>query len=168
MSVVALRKYPDKLVVGSDSILITNDALKDTQELGKLFRSQHGLIIGSCGLALECSLMKLFVENLKIKSLDESVVYDLFVEFEEYIRDRTNNPEHKLENDYLIAYGDQAFFFGEYFVMPVTEYYAIGAGCEVAMGALHTGATVQQALEAACDLNIRCSRPLKIFEARFE
>ncbi|NEN99205.1 MAG: hypothetical protein F6K50_28110, partial [Moorea sp. SIO3I7] len=84
MSVVAARKYPDKLVFASDSIRLSG-YLKQTHrvtgdEWGKLFEINN-MIIGGVGYTMELSFMQIFARNHSPAAPTVEAVLDFIVEF---------------------------------------------------------------------------------------
>ena len=69
-----------------------------------------------------------------------------------------------LEYDFLAVLPDGKAIFMTGWGLPILiehEYYAIGSGCEYAMGALEMGATAADAVLVACKLDVNCAKPVQ-------
>ena len=56
----------------------------------------------------------------------------------------------------------KAWWIQDLFIEEIKNYAAIGAGRDYALAALYLGNSVSMAVEAACELNVYCKRPVKI------
>lgn len=186
MSCVAVRKYDDRIIMTSDSIIgIDNEfngcgcekALTPGCEY-KLVKfkttSGHSVMIGCVGLYDEMQMFVEFTkkhidalyENDDIRKIDIlKLVKSVKEEMKEYT-DVILAPSDSTQNcDYIIALdtdrGLKCFAINFRAVFEIQDYFAIGAGKQFALGALSVGATTVQAVESACKYSIYCSAPIK-------
>lgn len=165
MSVVAVRKEGSKIIIGADSIRISAWGTQEKDKLAKLFRVSKDLILGTVGDAAIHSLFREFLSNHLPKSNTEYGWTTLISEFSTYLNDLKNAP--KLEySAFIVVNKYKVFYISGYFVREVSDYYAIGAGMDYALSALYLGASVQEAIEAACHLSIFCEKPINVMEIK--
>ncbi len=166
MSVVAARKYPDKLVFASDSIRVSGYLLKETQQRvtgeqrGKLFE-MNDLIIGSVGYIMELSFMQLFARNHKPAAPTVEGILDFMVEF--YGWAKSKDDAFGKKNEYLIGIEHEIFRVSDtYLVEQIQEFGAIGAGEYFALTAMYLDKDPQEAVQIANDLCLYCSGPVNV------
>ncbi len=165
MSVVAVKKNGGRITIGADSIRITGWGTQQKDKLAKLFRVSKDMIVEPVGDAAIHSLFREFLKNHLPKSNTEYGWTCLMSEFTSYLNDLKNAP--KLENSaFLVVYKQKVFFIDSYFVHEINDYYAIGAGMDYALAALYLGASVKEAIEAACHLSIFCEKPINVIEMK--
>ncbi len=164
MSAVAVKKEKGKITIGADSILVSGYTQeKDTK--AKLFRSTPDFIFGASGMAADGELLNIFAKTHKPKAATEEAIIDFFNEFLGYLRGTMGSPAINLDNtNYLIVFKRRIFFFHNFYIREIKDYYAIGAGRDFALAALYLGQSVRKALEAACHLSVYCEKPITIFE----
>ncbi|WP_293150020.1 hypothetical protein [Okeania sp. SIO2C9] len=84
MSVVAAKKYSDRLMFASDSLRVSGHLKENYRVTGgeqaKLFEI-NDLVIGGVGLIMELSFMQIFARNHKPAAPTVEAVLDLIVEF---------------------------------------------------------------------------------------
>lgn len=168
MTVVAVRKYSERIEIAADSIIVTGSRIisNGTQENAKLF-SQNGLIIGGTGSCSENTMIQLFTRNHKPTTANVEAVLDFFLEFEDWVRKRDNN--FKSENHYLIVFDSKIFrTYGGLNIFEVPEFDAIGAGEDFALAALHLGKSPAEAVTVACELSVWCNLPVNTEMAYIE
>ncbi|HBE18266.1 MAG TPA: hypothetical protein DEG17_26985 [Cyanobacteria bacterium UBA11149] len=164
MSVVAARKYTDKLVFASDSIRVSG-YLKETSrvtggEQGKLFEVNN-MIIGSVGYIMELSFMQIFARNHRPAAATVEAVLDFIVEFYAWAKSKDDGFGRK--NDYLLGIEGEIFRVSDsYLVEKISEFSAIGAGEHFALTAMYLDKTPQEAVEIANELCVYCSGPINV------
>lgn len=166
MSVVAARRYPDRVVFSSDSIRVCGNLRENHRvtgdEQGKLF-DINGLVIGGVGLIMELSFMQIFARNHKPVAPTIDSVLDFVVEF--YSWAKSKDDSFGKRNDYLIGIEDQIFRIADsYLVEKINEFSAIGAGEHFALTAMYLDKTPQEAVAIANELCVYCSGPIHTIE----
>lgn len=160
MTVVAARKYSDRIEFAADSI-VTSGSTKVTDrtiDASKLFQ-QNGLIIGLTGKLAEGSLMQIFSRNHKPAGATLEGVIDFLFEFEGWVRNRDSS--FNIYNHYLIGFEGKLFrTYPRFDVFEVSEFDAIGAGEDFALTAMHLEKTPTESVTIACDLSVWCSKPV--------
>lgn len=151
MSVVVCKVNKDKIEMASDSIVVAGwTKLNNAQNKIVKMMKYNDMIIGGCGNADEMSLFFHYMKTHTIENMDEKSVLDFAIEFRRWKNDLTG--DNNIANPYIIAYKGKAFAIEGMLVFPIDDYYAIGAGQDYALGALHMGATPKEAVKAACEL----------------
>ncbi|AOX01497.1 MAG: hypothetical protein F6K63_30885 [Moorea sp. SIO1G6] len=164
MSVVAARKYPDKLVFASDSIRLSG-YLKQTHrvtgdEWGKLFEINN-MIIGGVGYTMELSFMQIFARNHSPAAPTVEAVLDFIVEFYSWAKDKDDTFGRR--NEYLLAVERDIFCISDgYLVDKINEFGAIGAGQDYALTAMYLDKTPEEAVAIANELCVYCSPPINV------
>jgi ATP-dependent protease HslVU (ClpYQ) peptidase subunit len=162
MSVVAAKKYADKLVFAADSIRVSGYLSETSRvsghEQGKLFEV-NDIVIGSVGWIMELSFMQLFARNHKPSAPTVEAVLEYIVEF--YTWAKKKDDTFGKRNSYLMGMEGEIFRISDgYLVEKINEFSAIGAGREFALTAMYLDKTPQEAVEIANELCIYCSAPV--------
>lgn len=165
MSVVAARKYSDKLVFAADSICVSGYFLKETErvtggERGKLFEVNN-MIIGSVGYTMELSFMQIFARNHSPAAPTVEAVLDFMLEFYSWAKGKDS--EFGRKNDYLIGLDSEIFRISDsYLVQKINEFSAIGAGEHFALTAMYLDKSPEEAVKIANELCIYCADPINV------
>ncbi|GAB4208197.1 MAG: hypothetical protein Fur006_66810 [Coleofasciculaceae cyanobacterium] len=165
MSVVAARKYSDKLVFAADSICVSGYFLKETQrvtgtERGKLFEVNN-MIIGSVGYTMELSFMQIFARNHSPAAPTIEAVLDFILEFYSWAKGKDSDFGRR--NEYLLGIDGEIFRVSDsYLVQRINEFSAIGAGEHFALTAMYLDKSPEEAVKIANELCIFCSEPINV------
>lgn len=168
MSVVAARKYEDRISFAADSISIAGST-RITQRIetsAKLFQT-NGITLGGAGSARELSLISLYVRNHSPVNDDLESMIDFVWRFEKWVQER--DVEFKAENHYLLAFQSGLFrTYGGLEIFQVNEFDAVGAGQDFAITALHLEKTPHEAVDIASQLSVWCHPPVIEMEHVFQ
>jgi len=158
MSIVAVKVYDDKIVVGSDSIMVRGyTQTKSENKFSKLVKT-NDMIVGAVGAAEEFGLFQIYCSTRKPERPDESGVLNFFSEFATWKHGKTG--KFNVDNYYILVFDGKAFCIQRFFVEEIVSFQAIGAGTDYALSALHLGHDVSKSIETACDLSIYCVLPV--------
>ncbi len=166
MSVVAVKKYKDKIVIGADSFIgfSYDTQLKDKE--AKLFK-HNGMVVGVVGYASDLTLFSSFTKSRKPKEATTDGIIDLIVEYNEWAKKKVS--DYKNKSWFIIVFSKKAFFISEdFYVLEIKKYRAMGAGQDMAQTALFLGQDVKKAIAVACELSIYCEKPINIIEIKNE
>ena len=155
MSVIAAKVYPEYIEIASDSILIKDD-LKKTN-FKKIFNTSI-ICAAGCGTAEELCLFFTFIQEHEPKTCSIAGILNYMKQFAKWKFDYVN--DDVIHNCYLIIYKGKLFEVDGMFVQEVKDYTAIGEGEPYALAALHLGHTVEEAIQAACDLCCFVAEPV--------
>lgn len=160
MSIVAARKYDDRIIFAADSISVAGST-RITQRIensAKLFQA-NGLTIGGAGSARELSMISLYVRNHSPISDNLESMIDFIWRFEKWVQER--DTDFKADNHYLIAFlGGLYRTYGGLEIFQVNEFDAVGAGQDFAITALHLEKPPKEAVDIACQLSVWCHPPV--------
>lgn len=161
MSVVVAKITKDNIYVASDSIVVNGwtQTHKTGNHITKL-EEYNGIILGGCGLAEETSLFFYYIKTHNIEKPTEKDILNFIIEFTKWKKDLIG--DSSLQNKYIIAYKGKCFGIEHMLVYEITDYAAIGAGMDYALGALHEGVSAEQAVKAACDLCAYVCEPIVV------
>jgi ATP-dependent protease HslVU (ClpYQ) peptidase subunit len=159
MSVVAARVYDDRIEIAADSSYINGSTKLNGAEnkVSKLFRIGD-CVIGGVGESEELNLFKRYCKDHLVSDLDEDKFLDLLIAFKKWKKEICENGE--IEDRYMIAANGKCFTSQKLFVIPIDDYYAVGAGESFARGAMYMGATPVEAVKAASDLSVYVGGPI--------
>ncbi len=160
MSVIAARKYTDRIVMAADSINLFGQT-KETKNLRvKLRKIGEDFMVGAAGTSRETGLFYNYLDTHKLAVPTEAAVLNLMVEFIDFAR--KFDERFWTENEYLIAYKTALFYVYDLDVIEVKEYAAIGAGEDYALTALRLGHGPFDAVKVACDLCAFTAGPIVV------
>lgn len=163
MSVVALKVYKNKIVIGADSQSTSYWHNKDLTN--KVYQISDDFVIGGVGYTSNNQMMYLFCETNKPAGTRKRDILEFIVQFNEWMKKK--NSDYQPYNSFLMVFGDKAFWItSDLLVQEITDYCAIGSGMEYAKAGLYLGKTVKESIKIACDLTVFCGEPIEIFEVK--
>lgn len=68
-------------------------------------------------------------------------------------------------DDAMIVYGRKLLFWQTGWDMLEADFYAIGCGSQIALGAMAGGASAEVAVRIACEINTACGGPITVLSA---
>lgn len=163
MSVVVCKVKKNSIEIAADSIMTAGWCKIPSQKGTPHIKMQRfkDIIIGGCGLAEENSLIFHYLKTHCIEEVTEKGVLDFMLEFGKWKAHLTGGSA-TFSNEYILVCKGKAFAIYNMLVIPITDYFAIGAGQDYAYGALYAGASAEQAVKAACDLCAMVSEPIVV------
>ncbi len=165
MSVVATRVTDKEIVIAADSYRGRDwVGTQDKDKEAKIFRADHGMIVGTVGWTEEFALMKIFLRSHFPKDVTEDSVLEFMSEFHDWVRSKTGKNDYDLKNGWHFVYNGAAFTVDNgYDIRRISDFDAIGAGAVYALTALHLGRSAEEAVEIACQLSSYCEVPVNAF-----
>ncbi len=160
MSVIAVRKYEDKIVISSDrqtswgyqKYVDAKDAM--TAEPSKMWQ-HNDLVVGGAGKVSESMLFRIFTKTRKPRESSVEAVLDFLVEFRDWAK--KSETDFKNFNHFIIIFEGKVFQALGLEVCEVKEYNATGSGMFLALGAMYKGAAPQEAVDVAKEFDLFCS-----------
>lgn len=159
MSVVVTKVTDKEIVMVADS-QITSGQTAEYKQDAKISQV-GGITFGAVGYARDGVLLRIFCETHTPKAATADDLLTFFAEFDEWVQKRTNNTQ--INSTFHFVFKGKAFLVESYRIAEITNYDAIGSGRDYALGCLYLGETPERAVEAACDLNIYCQKPINVF-----
>ncbi len=178
-----------RLVIGADTQMNFGDSRMpdDNHRASKIFKINDSYIAGS-GWALYDNIFQDILSRQKAESIklkDEKSIFqffnNLFFTMKEkysYVNSQCNGqntPFADLDSRFLIANRSGMFYVSSNLsVHRFQKYYAIGSGCDYAIGAIHAlydsdlsaKEICHKAISAAIDMDVRCGGKPDIFEIK--
>lgn len=162
MSVVAVKRYGDRIEFAADSIAVRG-ATKTTNNFSKL-ETINGLVVGGVGYTEEISMLFLFAKTHKPIGSSEKEVMEFMLEFAKWKREF--GLDFSSKNNYLIGFENKVFYIENMLVKEIKEYYAIGAGEDYALAVLHLGHSPKESVRVACELCCYVAEPIVTAEIK--
>jgi ATP-dependent HslUV protease, peptidase subunit HslV len=185
VAVTVLKK--NRLVIGADTQFSFGDTCmpSNNHSASKIF-TINGTYVAGSGWGLYDNIFQDFLSDKKNKNLklnDERAIFKFFnnlyftvKEKYSYVNDQCNSkdtPFADLDSRFLIANRKGMFYVSSSMsVHKFERYFAIGSGCDYALGAIHVlydshfsaKEICQKAILAAIDMNVRCGGQPEINE----
>lgn len=172
MSVIITQVFPDKIILGADSAMTHADDTQYTQEDVKSFQVKD-VVVGFVGNAEHAAVLRYFLENCEdeIEDASFSTIMQLYNSYSFTAQSfgislRSTNEagmSGPVDAIHLILKG-RAWQVHGLMINEIKDFATEGCGGNLALGALHAGADIVTALDAACTYNIHCKRPLVLYE----
>lgn len=166
MSVVAAKISDNKITMSADSIILSGWQRKDQEHFkaAKMCKT-NGMLIGSCGSLQESSMFQVFCANHKPESPKLKSVLEFMIDFKKWMKDLSLDPDvasdkKPVENQYLIAFDSSLWVVYGWDVIEIKDCYAIGAGEDYALAALHLGCSPREAVKVACEISCYVCDPV--------
>jgi len=143
MTTIVYRNH----IMAADS-LVTDRDIKIAVTPEKIWRGSSGELIGMAGWFGDIVRFR----DWYIKGCDEE-----------------NLPRLGKDSEVLLVKSDGHVLWYGQDCLPckqIADYYAIGSGFQIAMGALAAGASARRAVEIACDLDAYTGRPVRTLRLR--
>lgn len=163
MSVIAVKVYKDKIVIGADSIRVRGYT-QEKDKTAKLYEVNN-MVVGHVGASRNAQFMYVFAKNHNPAAPTLEAVIDFVVEYIDWCKKRDSN--YKLESNFLLVFKGKVFcIMQDMFIQEVKDYAADGAGKDYALAALYLGKNVEDAITVATELSIYCEAPVNIIEKK--
>lgn len=171
MSVIAVRKYPNKILMSADKQTTAwhhkwSEA-KDQMyvEPSKLWQ-HNDLVIGSAGWTIQSGLFRAFTKTHKPSSGKVEDILDFLVEFIDWAKKRDAN--FKLENHFIIIFEGKVFQTLGLDVKEVKEFIAVGSGMFLALAAMYKGSDPEEAVSIAKVFDLYCGGETDTIEVKLK
>lgn len=159
MSVVAVKKYEDRIVIAADSQVTYGNTNRKFGSL-KMRRINSDLVIGSVGPADTCGLLWIYFETHSLEPVScERTIMNFILDFAKWCEKSIGG--RALDNDFIIVYKDKIFEVMGYSILEITDYSAIGSGYQMALAALYLGHSPTESVRVACDLTNYVGGPIE-------
>lgn len=171
MSVIAVRKFYNRIVMASDLQTswgygkLVDEKSQMYLEPSKIWR-HNGLTVGSAGYVATSTLFRLFTKTHQPSSATIEGLLDFLVEFTEWAKKKDGG--FKLGNHFIIIFRGKVFQAIEYDVREISEYNAIGSGQFLALAAMYKGAEPEEAVEVAKQFDLFCSGKTDVITVELE
>ncbi|CAA0144777.1 conserved hypothetical protein [Tenacibaculum maritimum] len=172
MTVIAVKKIGNKFKIAGDSQISwggnklpmddkSNDNLKCS---GKLFEINH-MTIGCSGSLAHMGLLQWFSKTNMPKSMNRDDVLEWVIGFKNFVTDKTRIEFNEVNLHGILIKDSKCFVFYDFLdVVEVKNHYAVGSGKYIALGALESGSSVEEAVKAAIKYDLYCNGEVTTLE----
>lgn len=161
MSVIAVKRYEDRIEIAADSILMGNQ-YNETERIkfSKIFQINN-IVMACAGSAQDCLFLRAYCKDHKPPSADTDGVFTFLLNYLKYATERFDG--YEMEVDGIMIYEGHIFSFSDLETFEVADYYAGGVGRNFALTTLHLGFDPIKAVEVACEMLTTCVLPVVYF-----
>lgn len=166
MSVIAVKRYKDKIIIGCDSQVTKGDDKNIDSSFTKLTKINKNFIIGSAGYAKIHSLLVLFCETTLPKNNDQVEIIRFFNNFNSWLKKEISEDLDHSTNSFIFVLNKKVFTFYDYNLVEVKKFDSIGSGDSKALAILSYGditnqdVTIDECLQAVCKIDLYCHAPI--------
>jgi ATP-dependent protease HslVU (ClpYQ) peptidase subunit len=175
MTTIIAVQYEDKVVMGSDS-LVTAHRKFNHPKMEKISK-RNGYLIAGAGEVSACDIIQHLWQPPTPTVADKKNLYHFMIAkvvpslknvFKENDYNWEDNSFDEKRFSFLIAINGEVFDIGDDFAVCLDQkgFYGIGSGASIAIGALHTGATMERSLEIASTIDPYTEGPFLFFEQK--
>lgn len=171
-TIVGLQKN-GKVILGADSQVTDSNRKHIHPKMEKITKNNGYLIAGS-GDSTPCDILQhIFIPPVPTvterKDLYRFMITKFVPEMRQCLEDNKYSPDPSDKDSgfsMLISFDGELFDIGNDFSVVLNQdgIYGVGAGAQFAIGALYSGATVEEALIVAAKNDIYTSGPFQIIE----
>lgn len=159
MSVVAVKKYKDRIEIAADSQFTCGDICRNYDSF-KLKKINNDLVVGGCGTARTIGLLWIYFETHSLESdSNERTMMNFMLDFCKWQAEYNNIDP--FDSKFIIVYKNKIFEILGYEIIEIKDYTAIGSGYESALAALYLGHSPKEAVKVACELNCYVGEPIQ-------
>lgn len=164
MSVIAVKKINDKFEIASDHQMSwgNNKAQRHNNTdpainiAGKIFQV-NGLTIGCAGSVADIGYLRMFSKGHSPKTMAHDDILEWFMEFKDWCNKKSGTAQKDISVYAIIIKDGKCFVVYDFMVADeIITFTAIGSGMWVALGALETGANVEEAIKVAIKYDMYC------------
>jgi ATP-dependent protease HslVU (ClpYQ) peptidase subunit len=158
------------VTLGADSQVTDDSTIITSLSMEKITKNNGYLIAGS-GDSAPCDILQhIFIPPVPTVAERKNLYKFMITKFVPAMKECLEENDYKIDSkedsgfSMLIAFDGELFDIGDDFSVVVSDdgIYGVGNGAKWAMGALHAGASVQEALEIAAKKDIYTSAPFQI------
>jgi ATP-dependent protease HslVU (ClpYQ) peptidase subunit len=163
MSVIAVKKYKDRIEIASDTQVTIGWNSKEENSIAKLGKLSPDLVVGCCGDAGLFVLLREYCKTNTLRFSGESAIIEFFTKFHRYAKaEHMDATDYKVdENTFILIHKHIIYAICGYYTRKIKDYYATGSGGIAAFVALDLGSSVVKAVRVACKHDIYCGLPVK-------
>ena len=159
MSVIAAKKYDDRIEVACDTALTLGPLTKPKGILNKItYYEEHGALVGVTGYARHISAIDYFSHKNKMwKQHEVPLCVRIGEEMKNCCGDEDDGSEIILIKDGKI------FLIEKWLPIEINDYISIGSGANYAECLMHIGKSPEESVKVAMELNCYCDGDVKVF-----
>lgn len=159
MTVIAVRKYEDRIELAADSQATWGSDYKILTKT-KLVQT-NDFTFGCAGSGRDIALFRMFARTHKPKAATEDDIVDFLAEFVSWKKQKASNEEYV--GQMILVMDCIIFEIEQYSVRePIETFFAVGSGMFTALGAMELGASPKSAVEVCVKYNLGCGGDVKV------
>lgn len=129
---------------------------KTLKSYGKIFQV-NGMTFGCAGSLAHIGLLQIFCKTTKPKELERDFILEWLIAFKQYALDKAKIGFNDISIHGVIASKGKAFAFYDFMeVNQITDFAAVGSGMFLALGAMESGASADEAVNVAIKYDLYC------------
>jgi ATP-dependent protease HslVU (ClpYQ) peptidase subunit len=168
MTVIAVKVYDDKIVMGADS-MVSTDVKGYTSNYNdkKIHKINNEFAFGGSGDRSNLSLFNYFARTHSPRESDELSMYEYMMEFQDWAENRGVSRQYLREDGkiyIIIVFKGKIFVCYSDCLWEKTDFATLGSGGSIAYTALHLGCSVERAVQVAIELEHHCGGDIQIIE----
>jgi ATP-dependent protease HslVU (ClpYQ) peptidase subunit len=167
MTVIAVKKYADKITISADSVATWGNYEYQTLVNNKILEIDKNYIVAGAGDWSQCNLFMHYASLHRPEHLTHVGIVDFFKNFDDWILNRINK-RSDIGNSFLIILNSQIWYYTNYSANQIFDFFAIGSGWMPALTALHLGLSTHEAVQVACKMLPSCALPVVDFEIKID
>jgi len=162
MTVIAIKKYKNKIQMASDSQTSYGTTHKSTDvhhtivDKEKIF-DVNDMTFGCSGSVKGKNYLKIFAKTHKPKYATVDDVLSFLIEFQHWFKLQDDKYSFDEENSIILVFKNKIFSANGFMVQEINDYWATGSGMFLALGALYFNKTPAEAVEVAKQFDSFCS-----------
>ena len=175
MSIVITQVTDNGIRIGADTAQTGYDGCLTTVEGNKIFRVGD-IVVGIVGQMESSNVLRYVLEDFITQEPQEPTWKSMVNFYYNYAQGATELGVNIRSSDeegvssaidaFHMVIQDTAWCFRGFHVEQITKTNVIGCASSYALGALYAGATLEEAISAACKYNIYCSRPIITYDIK--
>lgn len=162
MSVISVRVKADQIELAGDSqtswgnhkFVTFNSKDPVLNQDGKLFEV-NGMTVGCAGATATISLFKLFCKTAKPKSIHSDDILEWLVTFKDFCEKKYKHTDISI-HAILIMDGQAVAVYDFLDIYPISDFWAVGSGAWLAIGAMECGVSAADSVKVACKYDKGC------------
>lgn len=161
------------VTLGADSQVTVDSTIVNSKITEKITKN-NGYLIAGAGDAMACDILQhVFIPPIPNATERKNLYKFMITKFVPAMRECLEENEYKPDSSdkdsgfsFLIAFDGELFDISDDYSVLISDdgIYGVGNGAKWAMGALHAGSSIQEALEIAAKKDIYTSGPFQIIK----
>ncbi len=176
MSIVLVKKYKDKILIGADSQESSGESRQENLVNAKLRNIEENIYAAGAGDGHICSMFYAYTERHSLGEINSTMsLIEYFSKFNNWIHQIIIPDEEKMGNplqrcQFVLIINGKIWYFADFYTREISEgeFTALGSGSQAASACmqLNDDVTVEEAINATCKVDIYCSAPIKMIEIK--
>jgi ATP-dependent protease HslVU (ClpYQ) peptidase subunit len=164
MSVVAVKRFKDHVIIGSDSITVCGYTSRSTK-FHKLHKIDSSFVLGMVGVCENSFLFRRYCKDNRPIENSEFGICDFMSKFKKWQKDfcTYSDDQNDLNLEFILVFEGVPYVVEGFYAEEINDYWAIGAGQDYALGVLSScddDKCVHKAINSAIKHCVYCVGPI--------